>query len=45
LVLQTALAHLRCEDEELLGKVQLAFGLGCKAGANWLPLSLLLGCC
>ena len=45
LVLQTALAHLRCEDEELLGKAQLAFGLGCKAGANWLPLSLLLGCC
>ena len=45
LVLQIALGHLRCEDEELLGKAQLAFGLGCKAGANWLPSSHLLGCC
>jgi phosphate ABC transporter phosphate-binding protein len=44
LVLQTALANLTCEDEHLLEKVQLAFGLGCKSGANWLPSPLLLCC-
>jgi hypothetical protein len=33
--LLTALANLTCEGEYPMGKVQLAFGLGCKPGAKW----------
>jgi hypothetical protein len=40
-ILLSALAKLKCEGESPMGKVQLAFGLGCKPGAKRPPSSLL----
>ena len=36
-ILLSALAKLKCEGESPMGKVQLAFGLGCKPGAERPP--------